>query len=71
MKVLVLNNAAPFIRGGAEELADCLVQRLNETNGVEAELFAFHFVGSQRSGSSTKSCSTATCGSITSTAQSH
>ena len=43
MKVLVLNNAAPFIRGGAEELADCLVQRLNETNGVEAELLRIPF----------------------------
>ena len=26
MKVLVLNNAAPFIRGGAEELAALLIQ---------------------------------------------
>jgi hypothetical protein len=43
MKVLVLNNAAPFIRGGAEELADCLVQRLNETSGVEAELLRIPF----------------------------
>ena len=43
MKVLVLNNAAPFMRGGAEELADCLVQRLNETNGVEAELLRIPF----------------------------
>src|SRR5271165_2156509 len=43
MKVLVLNNAAPFIRGGAEELADCLVQRLNATSGVEAELLRIPF----------------------------
>jgi hypothetical protein len=38
MRVLVLNNAAPFIRGGAEELADQLVARLNAISGVEAEL---------------------------------
>ena len=43
MKVLVLNNAAPFIRGGAEELADCLVRRLNATKGVEAELLRVPF----------------------------
>ena len=43
MKVLVLNNAAPFIRGGAEELADCLVRRLNGTKGVEAELLRVPF----------------------------
>ena len=38
MRVLVVNNAAPFIRGGAEELADQLVARFNATSGVEAEL---------------------------------
>jgi glycosyltransferase involved in cell wall biosynthesis len=38
MRVLVINNAAPFIRGGAEELADQLVARLNAISGVEAEL---------------------------------
>lgn len=43
MKVLVLNNAAPFIRGGAEELAEHLVQRLNMTAGVEAELLRIPF----------------------------
>ena len=37
MKVLVANNAVPFIRGGAEELADNLVRRLNATPGVQAE----------------------------------
>jgi glycosyltransferase involved in cell wall biosynthesis len=37
MKVLVVNNAVPFIRGGAEELADNLVRRLNATPGVQAE----------------------------------
>jgi glycosyltransferase involved in cell wall biosynthesis len=43
MKVLVLNNAAPFIRGGAEELADELVRRLNRTKGIEAELLRVPF----------------------------
>ena len=43
MRVLVLNNAAPFIRGGAEELADQLVARLNATSGVEAELLRVPF----------------------------
>ena len=43
MNVLVLNNAAPFIRGGAEELAEQLVQSLNTTAGVEAELLRIPF----------------------------
>lgn len=43
MKVLVLNNAAPFIRGGAEELADNLVLRLNGVSGVRAELLRVPF----------------------------
>lgn len=43
MKVLVVNNAAPFIRGGAEELADHLVRRLNATKGLEAELLRIPF----------------------------
>ena len=43
MKVLVVNNAVPFIRGGAEELADHLVRRLNATKGVEAELLRIPF----------------------------
>lgn len=43
MKVLVVNNAAPFIRGGAEELADNLVAQLNSTKGVEAELLRIPF----------------------------
>ena len=38
MKVLVVNNAVPFIWGGAEELARNLVIALNATNGVSAEL---------------------------------
>jgi glycosyltransferase involved in cell wall biosynthesis len=43
VKVLVVNNAAPFIRGGAEELADHLVAQLNGTAGVEAELLRLPF----------------------------
>jgi glycosyltransferase involved in cell wall biosynthesis len=43
MKVLVVNNAAPFVRGGAEELADHLVRQLNATKGVEAELLRIPF----------------------------
>ena len=43
MKVLVLNNAAPFVRGGAEALADNLVDQLNATSGVEAELLRIPF----------------------------
>ncbi len=43
MKVLVINNAAPFIRGGAEELADHLVRRLNAVRGVESELLRIPF----------------------------
>lgn len=37
MKLLVANNAAPFVRGGAELLADRLVQELRKA-GHEAEL---------------------------------
>lgn len=43
MKVLVVNNAAPFQRGGAEELADNLVARLNATPGVQSELVRVPF----------------------------
>jgi glycosyltransferase involved in cell wall biosynthesis len=43
MKVLVVNNAAPFIRGGAEELADHLVTNLKGVPGVEAELLRIPF----------------------------
>jgi glycosyltransferase involved in cell wall biosynthesis len=43
MRVLVLNNAVPFVRGGAEELAEHLVYRLNLTPGVEAELLRIPF----------------------------
>jgi glycosyltransferase involved in cell wall biosynthesis len=43
MKVLVLNNAVPFSRGGAEELADHLVRRLNTMAGVQAELMRLPF----------------------------
>lgn len=37
MKVLVVNTAVPFIRGGAELLADELIKQLNATPGVQAE----------------------------------
>jgi glycosyltransferase involved in cell wall biosynthesis len=43
MNVLVVNNAAPFVRGGAEELADHLVRQLNLTRGVTAELVRIPF----------------------------
>lgn len=43
MKVLVVNNAVPFIWGGAEELARNLVLALNATKGVSAELMRVPF----------------------------
>lgn len=43
MKILVMSNAAPFIRGGAEELTDHLVRQLNATKGVKAELLRVPF----------------------------
>jgi glycosyltransferase involved in cell wall biosynthesis len=43
MKILVVNNMAPFVRGGAEELADHLVLNLNSTKGVQAELLRVPF----------------------------
>ena len=43
MKVLVVNNMAPFIWGGAEELADHLVINLKRVKGVEAELLRIPF----------------------------
>ncbi len=42
MKVLVLNNMAPFIRGGAEDLAFHLTKNLKSA-GAEAELFRIPF----------------------------
>ncbi len=50
MKILVLNNAAPFVRGGAEALADELVRRLNAVEGVESELIRipFQWIPSER-----------------------
>jgi glycosyltransferase involved in cell wall biosynthesis len=50
MRVLVVNNAAPFIRGGAEELADHLVTRLNAIVGVEAELLRIPFCSESADG---------------------
>jgi glycosyltransferase involved in cell wall biosynthesis len=43
MKVLVLNTTVPFVRGGAEALADELVARLGATAGVESELMRLPF----------------------------
>ena len=43
MKVLVLNNMVPFLRGGAEALADEIVRRLNATRGIQAELVRIPF----------------------------
>jgi glycosyltransferase involved in cell wall biosynthesis len=43
MKVLVLNNMVPFIRGGAEALADQIVRNLNATAGIQAELLRVPF----------------------------
>jgi glycosyltransferase involved in cell wall biosynthesis len=43
MKVLVVNNMAPFLRGGAEALAEEIVRRLNATKGIEAELLRIPF----------------------------
>ena len=43
MKVLVINNAAPFIWGGAEELALNLTRALNQTPGIESELMRVPF----------------------------
>ena len=43
MRVLVINNASPFVKGGAEQLADQLVRRVNATKGVEAELLRIPF----------------------------
>jgi glycosyltransferase involved in cell wall biosynthesis len=43
MKVLVLNNMVPFLRGGAEALAEQLVRNLNATRGVQAELVRIPF----------------------------
>jgi len=50
VKILVLNNAAPFIRGGAEALADELVRQLNAVNGVESEQLRipFQWIPSER-----------------------
>jgi len=40
MKVLVVNDMVPFLRGGAEALAEEIVRRLNGTKGIEAELLS-------------------------------
>jgi len=43
MKILVTTNAVPFVRGGAEELAEHLVQQLNARKGIQAELLRVPF----------------------------
>jgi len=43
MKILVLNNMVPFLRGGAEALAEEIVRRLNATRGIQAELVRIPF----------------------------
>ena len=43
LKVLVVNAAAPFVHGGAEELANHLVRQLNARDAVEAELLRVPF----------------------------
>jgi glycosyltransferase involved in cell wall biosynthesis len=43
MNVLIANNAAPFISGGAEALATHLCARLNATPGVRAEVLRVPF----------------------------
>ncbi|MCA9107055.1 MAG: glycosyltransferase family 4 protein [Planctomycetales bacterium] len=43
MKVLILNNAVPFVWGGAEELAHNLNMRLNALSGIEAEILRIPF----------------------------
>jgi glycosyltransferase involved in cell wall biosynthesis len=43
LNVLILNNTAPFVRGGAEELASHLCARLNSTPGVSAEVLRVPF----------------------------
>lgn len=43
MRVLIVNNAVPFIWGGAEELALNLNKQLNGLKGVEAEILRIPF----------------------------
>lgn len=43
MNILVLSNAAPFVRGGAEELAENLVANLSARKGIQAELIRVPF----------------------------
>ena len=49
MKVLVVNNMAPFIRGGAEELADHLCRELAR-EGHDADLLRVPFQWEPSSG---------------------
>jgi glycosyltransferase involved in cell wall biosynthesis len=43
VKVLIVNNMAPFVRGGAELLAEHLCTRLNRTPGVQSEVLRVPF----------------------------
>lgn len=43
MKILVVNNAVPFIRGGAEALAETLTENINKLPNLEAELMRIPF----------------------------
>jgi glycosyltransferase involved in cell wall biosynthesis len=43
LNVLIVNNMAPFVRGGAEELAHHLSAQLNATKGVQAEILRVPF----------------------------
>ncbi|BAT57590.1 GDP-mannose-dependent alpha-(1-6)-phosphatidylinositol monomannoside mannosyltransferase [Variibacter gotjawalensis] len=43
MKVLIVNNAVPFVWGGAEELASNVSRRLNAVRGVQSEVLRIPF----------------------------
>ena len=43
MNIVVVNNMAPFVRGGAEELASHLCARLNARRGLRAEVLRIPF----------------------------
>ena len=43
MKILIVTNMAPFVWGGAEELAKYLGRQLNNTPGVQSEILRVPF----------------------------
>ena len=43
VKILVVTNMAPFVWGGAEELATHLARNLNATSGIQAEILRIPF----------------------------